>query len=95
MHPLAILGIIGAGAAVVKKVTAAPAPPPKPDVRGQIVAEASRHAQRRMIRGANPEEAAAWAADRVASSYQSEKNEAGDVPPDFFGARKTSERYRF
>jgi hypothetical protein len=88
-----IFGALAAGGyALAKKAAPAPA---KPDTRGQIVAEASKHAQRRMARGASAEEAAAWAANRVADSYQSEKDETGEVAPDFFSQRKVSERYRF
>ncbi len=93
MHPLVILGTIAAGAVAVAK--GKKSEEPKPEVRGQLVAEASRFAQRRMARGASPEQAAEWAAAHAAEGYQNAVDDSGEIPPDFFGARKVSERYRF
>lgn len=65
MHPLAILGTLAAGAVVVSKIKG---PTPDPAVNPAITQAATGLARRRMADGASPEEAAAWAARKVANS---------------------------
>ncbi len=63
MHPLLMIGAAAAGGYALIKAKAAPA---KPEVHPEITKAAAGLARGRMARGASPEQAAKWAAGRIA-----------------------------
>jgi len=66
MHPLALIGTLAAGAVVLAKATgksATPTAAPDP----AAVRAAAGLARSRMAQGATPEQAAAWASEKIAS----------------------------
>jgi hypothetical protein len=65
MHPLLMLGVAAAGTYAIAKAKA-PAAPPPPPVHPEIKKAAAGLARSRMARGATPEEAAEWAAEKIA-----------------------------